>query len=79
MREREYWDDYMDAYEQCLAATSTKHAPWYVIPADNKWVARPLVAVILAETIKGLDLKWPTVTPEHKKAIAAAKKQLEAE
>jgi len=79
VKEREYWDDYMDAYEECLAATSTKHAPWYVIPADNKWVARPLVAVILSETIKGLDLKWPTVTPEQKKAIAAAKKQLEAE
>jgi PPK2 family polyphosphate:nucleotide phosphotransferase len=79
VKEREYWDDYMDAYEQCLAATTTKHAPWYVIPADHKWVTRALVAVILAETIKSLDLKWPVVTPEQKKAIAAAKKQLEAE
>jgi PPK2 family polyphosphate:nucleotide phosphotransferase len=79
VRERDYWDDYQAAYEQCLAATSTTHAPWYVIPADRKWVTRALVAVILAETIKGLDLKWPKVTAEQKKAILAAKKELEAE
>ena len=79
VREREHWDDYMDAYEECIAATSTKWAPWYVIPADSKWVTRALVAVILAETVKGLDLKWPEVTPEQRKAIAAAKKELEAE
>jgi PPK2 family polyphosphate:nucleotide phosphotransferase len=79
VREREHWDDYMDAYEECIAATSTKWAPWYVIPADSKWVTRSLVAVILAETVKGLDLKWPEVTSEQRKAIAAAKKELEAE
>jgi PPK2 family polyphosphate:nucleotide phosphotransferase len=79
VREREHWDDYMDAYEECIAATSTKWAPWYVIPADSKWVTRALVAVILAETVKGLDLKWPEVTPEQRKAILAAKKELEAE
>ena len=79
LKERDFWDDYQDAYEQCLAATSTKWAPWYVIPADHKWVTRALVAVILTETIKGLDLKWPVVTADQKKAIAAAKKQLEAE
>jgi PPK2 family polyphosphate:nucleotide phosphotransferase len=79
VKEREYWDDYMDAYEECLSATSTKHAPWYVIPADHKWVTRALVGVILTETIKGLDLQWPEVTPEQKKAIVSAKKQLEAE
>ena len=79
VREREYWDDYQKAYEECLNATSTKYAPWYVIPADRKWVTRALVAVILTETINGLDLKWPTVSPEQKKSIVAAKKQLEAE
>jgi PPK2 family polyphosphate:nucleotide phosphotransferase len=79
VREREHWDDYMRAYEECIAATSTKYAPWYVIPADHKWVTRALVAVVLSETIKGLNLKWPEVTPEQRKALAAAKRQLEAE
>ena len=79
VKERAFWDDYMRAYEDCLEATSTSWAPWYVIPADHKWVARALVAVILTETIKDLDLDWPAVNAEKKKAIAAAKKQLEAE
>jgi len=77
--EREYWDDYMQAYEECLAATSTKAAPWYVIPADHKWVSRALVAAILTETIKSLDLKWPKVTDEQKRAIKEAKLKLESE
>jgi PPK2 family polyphosphate:nucleotide phosphotransferase len=50
VQEREFWSDYMRAYEECLAATSTKSAPWYVIPADHKWVTRALVAAILTET-----------------------------
>jgi PPK2 family polyphosphate:nucleotide phosphotransferase len=77
--EREHWADYMRAYEECLAATSTKSAPWYVIPADHKWVTRALVAAILTETIKSLDLKWPQVTDSQKKAIAEAKRKLEKE
>jgi PPK2 family polyphosphate:nucleotide phosphotransferase len=79
LHEREYWDDYQDAYEKCLAATSTRHAPWYVVPADHKWVTRALVAVILTETINALDLQWPEVSPEQRKAISAAKKRLETE
>jgi len=77
--EREFWDDYMRAYEECLAATSTKSAPWYVIPADHKWVTRALVAATLTETIKSLNLKWPKVTDAQKKAIAEAKRTLEKE
>jgi PPK2 family polyphosphate:nucleotide phosphotransferase len=77
--EREFWRDYQAAYEECLQATSTKYAPWYVIPADHKWVARAAVAVILTETIRSLDLKWPQVTPVQKKAIAEAKRTLERE
>jgi hypothetical protein len=69
----------MQAYEECLAATSTKAAPWYVIPADHKWVSRALVAAILTETIKSLDLKWPKVTDEQKRAIKEAKLKLESE
>jgi PPK2 family polyphosphate:nucleotide phosphotransferase len=77
--ERKYWDDYMQAYEECLSATSTKSAPWYVIPADHKWVSRALVAAILTATIKSLDLKWPKVTDEQKRAIKEAKVKLESE
>jgi len=79
VRERGFWDDYMRAYEECLSATSTKSAPWYVIPADHKWVTRALVAAILTETIKSLDLKWPKVTDEQKRAIKEAKLKLEKE
>jgi PPK2 family polyphosphate:nucleotide phosphotransferase len=77
LAERAFWDDYMRAYEECLAATSTKEAPWYVVPADRKWVTRAVVAAILTETIKSLDLAWPRVTDDKRKAIQAAKKQLE--
>jgi PPK2 family polyphosphate:nucleotide phosphotransferase len=77
--ERERWDDYLEAYENCLEETSTKRAPWYVIPADHKWVTRALVAAILTDTMHSLDLEWPEVTDEQKRHIAEAKKQLEAE
>jgi PPK2 family polyphosphate:nucleotide phosphotransferase len=77
--ERGHWDEYMDAFEQCIRATSSEEAPWYVIPSNHKWVARGLVANILVETIKSLDLKYPEVSPEKLKAIEAAKKQLESE
>jgi PPK2 family polyphosphate:nucleotide phosphotransferase len=79
MAERDLWDDYMDAYQRCLEETSTRRAPWYVIPADHKWVSRALVAAILTDTMQSLDLKWPAVTDEQKKQIAEAKTQLEAE
>ena len=79
VQEREFWSDYMRAYEECLSATSTKSAPWFVIPADHKWVTRALVAAILTETIKSLDLKWPKVTDEQKRAIKEAKLKLEKE
>lgn len=79
LAERDHWDDYMQAYETCLAATSTKSAPWYVIPADHKWVSRALVAAVLTDTLQSLGLKWPKVTDEQKRQIAEAKRQLEAE
>ncbi len=77
--ERAHWDEYMDAFEECIAATSTEYAPWYVIPANHKWVSRALVANILVDTINSLDLKYPEVSAEKMKAIEAAKKQLEKE
>ncbi len=60
-------------------ATSTKHAPWYVIPADHKWVSRTMVAAIVARQIAGLKLRYPEVTDKQRKQIADAKKQLEKE
>jgi PPK2 family polyphosphate:nucleotide phosphotransferase len=79
LRERGFWDDYMRAYEKAIGATSTEWAPWYIIPADHKWVTRGLVARILVSTIDKLDLRYPAVTPEQEAAIGEAKRQLEAE
>ncbi|MGO9598703.1 MAG: polyphosphate kinase 2 family protein [Isosphaeraceae bacterium] len=79
LTERGFWDDYMKAYERAISATSTKWAPWYIIPADHKWVTRGLVARILVTAIDGLDLHYPEVSPEQEAVIEQAKRQLEAE
>jgi PPK2 family polyphosphate:nucleotide phosphotransferase len=79
VKERGYWDAYMQAYEECIAATSTEHAPWYVVPADHKWVTRAAVAAILNETIRGLGLRWPEVSPEQKEVIDTYYHQLKNE
>jgi PPK2 family polyphosphate:nucleotide phosphotransferase len=77
VRERECWDDYMEAYEEMIVATSSKHAPWYVVPADNKWYTRLVVAAAVVDTLKDLKLAYPTVSPELRKQLQAAKAQLE--
>lgn len=79
VRERGYWDAYQEAYEEALSATSTRQAPWYVIPSDHKWIARALVAQILVDTIRGLDLRYPKVGPERLKALEDARRRLENE
>lgn len=79
VHEREYWDDYMTAYEEMIAATSHKHSPWYVVPADNKWYSHLIVAAAIVDALDELKLKYPAVTPEEKKALAAVRKQLKAE
>jgi PPK2 family polyphosphate:nucleotide phosphotransferase len=79
LAERDYWDDYMAAYEEALRATSTKWAPWYVIPADYKWVTRAVVADIVTAAIRDLDLKYPEVTPEQEKLLDVARAKLAAE
>jgi PPK2 family polyphosphate:nucleotide phosphotransferase len=79
IKERQFWDDYMQAYEEMIRATAIKHAPWYVVPADNKWFTRVIVAAALVKTLGSLGLKYPTVGPEKLKALAAAKKALLAE
>jgi len=79
MAERGYWNDYMRAYEDAIGATSTEWAPWYVIPADHKWVTRAVVADIVTNAIQGLDLSYPEVTTEQRKLLAEARKKLDAE
>src|SRR5262245_45650279 len=76
MAERDFWDDYMEAYEDAFRATSTRWALWYVIPADHKWVARALVADIITNGIQGLDLHYPEVTEEQKKLLEVARAKL---
>jgi len=79
VKEREHWDAYMEAFEDALRATSTDYAPWYVIPADNKWIGRSLVAGIIAKAIRDLPLAVPRISPERKQAFDAARRQLESE
>lgn len=79
VKEREYWDDYMEAYEDMLANTSTGHAPWYVIPADHKWFMRMAVADIVVGTLQKLKPEFPTITEEKRRELEAARKALEQE
>jgi PPK2 family polyphosphate:nucleotide phosphotransferase len=78
LKERGFWSDYQDAFEDMLQNTSTDWAPWWVIPADNKWVTRALVAGITTASIKRLGLKYPVVNEEQKKLLARAKRELES-
>ena len=66
----------MNAYEDMIQHTATKQAPWYVVPADNKWFTRAVVAGVVVDTLESLDLAYPTVTPEEKKQLEAARKTL---
>jgi PPK2 family polyphosphate:nucleotide phosphotransferase len=77
--ERARWDDYMQAYEDAITATSTDWAPWYVLPADHKRVMQAMAAAIIVDTIGSLDLRWPTVSDEARDANAKARLDLEAE
>ena len=79
LKERPFWNDYMGAYEDAIEATSTKWAPWYVVPAMRKYVTRALVADVITSAIKGLDLEIPPPSPEKKKLMAAARRQLNSE
>ena len=76
LHEREHWDDYMQAYEDMIANTATRHAPWFVIPADNKWFTRLAVAAAIVDTLEDLDLSYPKVDPQKRKELEAARKML---
>jgi PPK2 family polyphosphate:nucleotide phosphotransferase len=79
VKERKQWKKYMKAYEDALEATSTKWAPWYVIPGDHKWFARVAIADILIHTLKDLPLNFPEVSEKHLEEIEIAKKMLAEE
>jgi PPK2 family polyphosphate:nucleotide phosphotransferase len=76
IQEREYWDDYMHAYEEMIRGTSSKHAPWYVVPADNKWFTRLVVAAAIVETLEELKLTYPKLDPKERKPLAEARARL---
>lgn len=79
VRERACWDDYQTAYEEMIVHTATKHAPWYVVPADNKWFTRTVVAAAIVETLQDLKLKYPKVDAQKQKELKAAEAALRGE
>ena len=74
--ERKYWKQYMKAYEECLSATSTREAPWYVVPADDKENARLIVSQIILDTLEGLEMSYPKTTDERHQELLEIRKQL---
>jgi polyphosphate kinase 2 (PPK2 family) len=79
LAERAFWDDYQHAYQEAIAATATPHAPWFVVPADNKWFTRLVVVAAMIEAIEALDLKLPEPTSEQQAALEVARRKLESE
>jgi len=76
IHERKYWDDYQNAYEEMIRNTAAKHAPWYVVPADNKWFTRLVVSAVIVETLESLNLSYPKVEDAKRRELEAAKKLL---
>jgi PPK2 family polyphosphate:nucleotide phosphotransferase len=76
---RQHWDDFQDAYADCLGATSSEVAPWYVVPADDKHNARLIVSHVITETLSKLKMSYPESTKKHRKRLKAARRALEAE
>jgi PPK2 family polyphosphate:nucleotide phosphotransferase len=76
MAEREHWDEYQEAYEQMIRNTATKDSPWYVVPADNKWFTRVIIAAAVVDTLASLNLAYPTVDKARLEEIAKAKQAL---
>jgi PPK2 family polyphosphate:nucleotide phosphotransferase len=77
--ERAFWDDYQHAYQEAIAATAAPHAPWFVVPADNKWFTRLIVVAAMIEALETLDLTIPEPTAEQQAALNEARKKLEGE
>lgn len=79
LEQRRAWDDYMDAYERCISATSTASAPWYIVPADDKWNARLSISSVVRQTLRGLDLDFPRASAERRAELAEYRRQLESD
>ena len=77
LKERAYWDEYMEAYEKMIQRTATHEAPWYVVPANNKWFTHLVVAGAIIETLESLGLAFPEVTADQRKRLNEARKALE--
>ena len=76
VKEREHWDEYMNAYEEMIQNTASDESPWYVVPADHKWFTRLVVAAAIVDTLEDLNLAYPEVDAEKRKEIEAAKQLL---
>ncbi|HEX9255681.1 MAG TPA: PPK2 family polyphosphate kinase, partial [Candidatus Angelobacter sp.] len=76
VRERQYWDDYMNAYEEMIQNTSTPDAPWYVVPADHKWFTHIAVSSAIVQTLEGMDLQFPKVDKMRRKQLESARQIL---
>ncbi len=76
VRERDYWGDYMDAYEDAIRHTATPEAPWFIVPADNKWFTRLVVASVIIDTLESLKVDFPVPDKQKQKELASAKKLL---
>jgi PPK2 family polyphosphate:nucleotide phosphotransferase len=76
LQERKFWEDYMHAFEEAIRATATKRAPWYVVPADNKWFTRLLVAAAIVQAMEKLDLAYPTINVDKRKELQAIRAAL---
>ena len=79
VREREFWNDYMKAFEEAIQATATKRAPWFVVPADNKWFTRLVVAAAVVEALENLDLAYPQIDAAKEKELENAREALSRE
>jgi PPK2 family polyphosphate:nucleotide phosphotransferase len=79
VHERKFWNDYMHAFEVAIRATASKHAPWFVVPADNKWFTRLVVAAAIVKAVEELDLAYPKVSAEKKEELAAVRAALALE
>jgi polyphosphate kinase 2 (PPK2 family) len=79
VKERAFWNDYMKAYEDAIRATATKQAPWFVVPADNKWFARLVVAGAIVEALEKMDLAYPEISPAQRKELLSAREALLAD
>jgi polyphosphate kinase 2 (PPK2 family) len=79
VKERQHWGEYMHAYEDMIRHTATPHAPWYVVPADNKWFTRLVVSAAVIDALEEMDLAFPTLSSTQRKELAAARSILEGE